>query len=450
MFSTIKRLLAFLSFPSSPPPHPQQHQQQHQQHQQQESPTMYVKDPKPDVQVTTIQSKGIYHGLPVLPDSLKGLSAIVAGSNGMSGDHMVRVLSESPQRWTNIYTISRRAPEADRKVGAGGANVKHITADFLSSSPEQLGRLLLEKGIKAIGALLSNFLGALKFASIKPKRFMLQTGAKHYGLHLGTTKTPQAESDPRVNIEPNFYYDQEDILFKYCKETGVEWNIVRPSFILGAVKNAAMNLAYGLGVFAAVNAHLGRPLAFPGNIASWDVVRDMSSAMLNGYMEEWAVLNPKTPNEVFNACDNSATTPGSLWTQLANLYRVKYTTPAENGEYKSMTMPCPPPRGFGPPEEIHFSYALVMWSYDPQVHAAWKELAQKHHLVQDPFATPADRNRIFGFTDTALLGGTPVQFSMDKSRKFGWNGNVDSSESLRKVLQELVEMKMLPPLPKPK
>ncbi|KAK2804500.1 hypothetical protein FQN50_006575 [Emmonsiellopsis sp. PD_5] len=440
---------------------------------------MYVKDPKPDVQVTTIQSKGIYHGLPVFPDSLKGLSAIVAGSNGMSGDHMVRVLSESPQRWTNIYTISRSAPEVDRKVGAGGANVKHITADFLSSSPEQLGRLLVEKGVKADyvfffsyvqvppkgegniwsdaqemcnvnAALLSNFLGALKFASIKPKRFMLQTGAKHYGLHLGTTKTPQAESDPRVNIEPNFYYDQEDILFKYCKETGVEWNIVRPSFILGAVKNAAMNLAYGLGVFAAVNAHLGKPLAFPGNIASWDVVRDMSSAMLNGYMEEWAVLNPKTPNEAFNACDNSATTPGSLWTELAKLYQVKYTTPAENGEYKSMTMPCPPPRGFGPPEEIQFVYALVMWSYDPQVHAAWKELAQKHHLVQDPFATPADRNRIFGFTDTALLGGTPVQFSMDKSRKFGWNGNVDSTESLRKVLEELVEMKMLPPLPKPK
>ena len=29
--------------------------------------------------------------------------------------------------------------------------------------------------------LLDNFLGALDFANIKPKRFMLQTGAKNYG-----------------------------------------------------------------------------------------------------------------------------------------------------------------------------------------------------------------------------------------------------------------------------
>lgn len=29
--------------------------------------------------------------------------------------------------------------------------------------------------------LLTNFLGGLEAANIKPKRFMLQTGAKHYG-----------------------------------------------------------------------------------------------------------------------------------------------------------------------------------------------------------------------------------------------------------------------------
>src|ERR1700722_5540584 len=35
-------------------------------------------------------------------------------------------------------------------------------------------------------AVLSNFLDGLKIVSIKPKRIMLQTGAKNYGLHLGT------------------------------------------------------------------------------------------------------------------------------------------------------------------------------------------------------------------------------------------------------------------------
>lgn len=40
-------------------------------------------------QVQQIYSKGIYHGLPVLSDDAVGLTAIVVGANGMSGDHMV-------------------------------------------------------------------------------------------------------------------------------------------------------------------------------------------------------------------------------------------------------------------------------------------------------------------------------------------------------------------------
>ena len=60
--------------------------------------------------------------------------------------------------------------------------------------------------VRVNSLLLSNFVEALKIAEVKPKRFMLQTGAKNYGVHLGPTKVPQEESDPRVDIEPNFYY----------------------------------------------------------------------------------------------------------------------------------------------------------------------------------------------------------------------------------------------------
>ncbi|PGH06300.1 hypothetical protein GX51_02497 [Blastomyces parvus] len=426
-------------------------------------------------QFTNIQSKGIYHGLPVIPesDSRKGLTAIVTGANGVSGSHMVRVLAENPERWAKIYTMSRRAAVEGSKYG----NVTHLELDFLTSSPEDLAKAMAERGVTADyvffysyiqvppksdgsiwsdaqemcnvnGTLISNFIQALKLASITPKRFMLQTGAKTYGSHLGTSKSPQVESDPRVTIEPNFYYDQEDLVFQYCKETGAEWNVVRPSFILGAAKDAAMNLAYSLGVFAAVHAHLGKPLVFPGNIASFDVIRDLSSAMLNSYLAEWAVLNPDAPNEAFNACDCSAVTPGALWTALAKMYEIEYKVPDPKAEYQSLTLPFdPPPRGFGPPEKIEFTYSVAAWAYDPQVHTAWQELAQKHGLVHNPFATPADRNRIFGLADTAILGGTPVHFSMDKSRKLGWHGTTDSFASLRHVLEELVQMKMLPPLP---
>jgi hypothetical protein len=60
-------------------------------------------------------------------------------------------------------------------------------------------------------ALLSNFLDGLKIASIKPKRIMLQTGAKNYGLHLGTLPSSAGLDDcygsvleayPNLKVQP--------------------------------------------------------------------------------------------------------------------------------------------------------------------------------------------------------------------------------------------------------
>lgn len=99
-------------------------------------------------QFTYIQSKGIYHGLPVIagPDSPKGLTAIVTGANGISGSYMVRVLAESPERWANIYAMSRRAAVEDGKYG----NVTHLELDFLETSPEDLAKAMVENGVKAL------------------------------------------------------------------------------------------------------------------------------------------------------------------------------------------------------------------------------------------------------------------------------------------------------------
>ena len=47
-------------------------------------------------QQQTVQSRGIYHGLPVYDASLKGLTAIITGANGISGYYMLRVLAQDP------------------------------------------------------------------------------------------------------------------------------------------------------------------------------------------------------------------------------------------------------------------------------------------------------------------------------------------------------------------
>jgi len=173
-----------------------------------------------------------------------------------------------------------------------------VLGEKLWSNAEEMAR------VNAL--LLSNFLEALPQANIKPKRIMLQTGAKNYGLHLGSTALPQEESDSRVTLEPNFYYPQEDFLWNYCKQHGIEWNVCMPSFILGAVPDAAMNVCFPLAVYAAVTKHLGEKLEYPGDLRSWESPQVQSSSIMNAYLEEWAVLTPEARNEKFNAFDDSA------------------------------------------------------------------------------------------------------------------------------------------------
>ncbi|KAK2756120.1 hypothetical protein FQN54_005528 [Arachnomyces sp. PD_36] len=422
-----------------------------------------------------LHSVSIYHGLPTFPPNIKGLSAIVAGANGISGDHMMRVLSESPQRWTNIYALSRRPPVVDRKWET---DVKHVSMDFLNSSPEELARQLKEGGVKAdyvfffsyIQAppkkggglwsdadamveknvpLLSNLLQALKLSSITPKRIMLQTGAKHYGVHLGPTLAPQEESDPRINLEQNFYYNQEDVLFKYCQETGSDWNVVMPATILGAVKDAAMNAVFPIGVFAAVNAHLGKPMVFPGDITSYEMIQTASSAKMNAYIEEWAVLSGSgTANQRFNACDDSAFSWSRLWPALAKLYGVQHKGPDPNAKYTTNELAYEPPRGFGPKGKINATYTLTQWAKQPEVQETWAKISKQHNLVQSPFENESDIDRLFGFADGFLLTSWPTMLSMDKCQKLGFHGYVNTFDSFRAVLEDFTELKMLPPLPK--
>ncbi|KAL9097151.1 MAG: hypothetical protein Q9165_000578 [Trypethelium subeluteriae] len=417
-----------------------------------------------------VQTRGIYHGLPVFPENLEGLTAIITGANGISGQHMLRVLAQSPKRWKKIYCLSRRPPAIP---GGLPNHAEHIPLDFLKN-PNEIAEVLKQHNVKADhvffysyiqidpkeGAglwsnaeemsrvnteLLSNFLESLPPANIKPKRIMLQTGAKYYGIHLGPSSTPNEEDDPRVLLEPNFYYPQQDYLSQYCQKHGIGWNEARPSFILGAVPDAAMNLCYPLAIYAAVCKRLGEPLRYPGDLVAWEAQQDQSSATLNGYLEEWMVLTGHVANEAFNAADDSAFTWGKFWPKLASWYGIEYTRPDADAKYNEITTPNKTPRGFGPPATIRYTFLLTEWAKRPEVDKAWREIAQESDLTEKQLR---DVDRIFPFTDLALAMPAPLNFSMNKARKRGWHGFVDSSECILEVFEDFVKLKMLPPVPK--
>ncbi|TKA34508.1 hypothetical protein B0A49_13203 [Cryomyces minteri] len=163
----------------------------------------------------TVHTNGIYHGLPTFEPSHKNLSAVITGVNGISGQHMLRILAEAPERWIKS---PEEIGEVLKKEGVKADYVFFYS--YIQVEPKE-GAGLWSNAVDMCTVntkLLSIFLEALPIASIKPKPIMLQTGAKNYGLHLGPTTVPQEESDPRVLLEPNFYYPQEDYLWSYCKQ----------------------------------------------------------------------------------------------------------------------------------------------------------------------------------------------------------------------------------------
>ncbi|KAF2830724.1 NAD dependent epimerase/dehydratase family protein-like protein [Ophiobolus disseminans] len=375
-----------------------------------------------------VQSKGIYHGLTVYPSSLKGLTAIITGANGISGNYMLRVVARDPERWSKIYCLSRRPPAIPNGLPK---NAQHIALDFLKE-PDEIAAVLKEKGVKA------DYVFFYSYVQAKPK--------EGGGLWSDAEEMCKEETAPRVTLEPNFYYPQEDFLWSFCKQQNIDWNVCMPSGILGAVPDAAMNLVFPLGVYASVQNYLGEKLAFPCDLHSWEATRCLSSSMLNGYMEEWAVLNEAARNEKFNTMDGTTFTWGNFWPKFAAWYGVGYERPSMDGSvYTEVTTRFdPPPRGFGPPGKYRYRFRLVDWAKQDKVQKAWWELTLKHGLkggkLQD-----MDIDRIFGFTDGSLLGST-LDLTMNKARKMGWHGFVDSNDAIREVLGEFADLKMIPPI----
>jgi nucleoside-diphosphate-sugar epimerase len=303
-----------------------------------------------------LHNRGIYHNLPTFDPSITNLSAIVTGANGISGFHTMRVLLQNPQRWSKIYALSRRPPPAEMMAllpEDQRSRVKHVACDFLEP-PEAIAKTLMggnvsathiffysylqpkpspgdaawsnaDELVKVNGTLLENFLNALPLANISPTRILLQTGAKNYGMHIGRVRTPCIESDPQPkHLEPNFYYKQEATLFEFCKaHPNTSWNVVMPAWILGAVNNAQMNALHPFAIYAAVQAQKNEPLFFPSDWTSWQDECHHSTAMLTGYLSEWAVLEDKCKNEAFNSQDTSPLSWDRVYEELVRWFGVE-------------------------------------------------------------------------------------------------------------------------------
>ncbi|KAK7423381.1 hypothetical protein QQZ08_009058 [Neonectria magnoliae] len=392
----------------------------------------------------------------------------------------LRALLDSPERWSTILTLSRSPPSVEQLAlvdPASRSHIKHVSIDFSSSASEikdalakadvkadyvffyaylqpkseshggmgvSLAKALYETNVPLFG----NFVTALELAEIKPRRILLQTVGKNYGIHIGRVRTPLVESDPQPrHLQTNFYYAQEDRLFEFCKKhPETKWNVIRPARIIGSAPRARMNTFYSFAIYAAIQARKGEPLKFNGDFDSCKFEPSHSSAILTGDLSEWVVLGDKCVNQAFNAQDCGNHSWDRFFEEVARWFGVeKGVVGPEEGKdkftVKEFAGGKDAPLGYGPPTKLSTIFTLQEWFEDPTNKAEWKKI-----MAESAGRVTYDVSE--GDASIAMMGDfaylTFGTLSMNKARKHGWTGHVDFLESIFEMYQEMAFFGMLP------
>lgn len=427
----------------------------------------------------SLRQSGIYRNLPTFDPAIKNLSAVVCGANGISGFNTVRALLDSPDRWATIYTLSRR-PLSEKQLSlipsALQDRIKHIPVD-LSDSPEKIAGDFAEAGVRpdyvfyytyaqpssdgesgmdpkmaqklfdANVPLFRTFLKALEIVHIEPKRILLQTGGKNYGMHIGRVRTPLVESDPQPrHLSNNFYYAQEDDLKEFCSRHSTGWNVVRPAGVIGASPNSPLNTFWPFAIYAAIQARTDEPLEFGGTFESWQFEADHSTARLSGYLSEWAVLEEKCVDQAFNAMDGGLLSWDRFFSELARWFGVSkgVVPPKVDDEFTtaiSLAGGEQAPLGYGPPLGLDLKFSLAEWFKESTNKAVWEEIIADSDVMANPFADGTAGQMMGDFA--YLRFGT---LSMNKARLYGFSGFVDSCESIFESFVDMERLGLLPPM----
>ncbi|GAB1311522.1 hypothetical protein MFIFM68171_01732 [Madurella fahalii] len=396
-------------------------------------------------------------------------SAVVVGATGILGREIVKRLAHKPDEWETVYALSRSKKEKCP------SNVVHSHVDLLRSADQMAQQLkgveveyvffaaylqkdTEEENWQINGDMLENFLKALEITGAvnKIKRILLVTGCKQYGVHLGQAKNPMEETDPWLQDDPfppNFYYRQQDILRAFCeKHHAISWVVTYPNDVIGFAKGNFMNLAEGLGIYAAVSKELGQDLAFPGSETFYSRFDSFTSSKLHAEFCEWAIREPRAANQAFNVVNGDVQTWQDLWPRLARRFGLRVKTDqfaGDSGLASKTRLGAQPPisvfaeeaglRGRIPPSELEQRINLVKWSQQENVQKAWRRLAEREKLQED-----ALEKGTWAFIDFVLGRNYDIVVSMSKAREAGWTGYQDTWKSLSDVFGELEAANVLP------
>jgi nucleoside-diphosphate-sugar epimerase len=260
--------------------------------------------------------------------------------------------------------------------------------------------------------LLRNTLDGLDAAGAPLRHVTLYQGGKAYGAHLGYFNTPAKERDPRL-VQPNFYYDQEDLLREVAGERGFDLTVLRPEGVVGYAVGNPMNLLMVIAVYASICRELGQPMRFPGTVAAYDALYQVTDAELLARATVWAAAEPGAAGEIFNITNGDQLRWRHLWPVFARHFGMDLAEP----------------------QPVPLADAM------PQHRAVWERLVQRHSLRD----TPYDRLVGWEFGDFLLRSEFDNVTSTVKGRQAGFADCLDTDDRFLELFDRLAEDRVIPP-----
>ena len=353
-----------------------------------------------------------------MPNESMTPTAVVVGATGIIGRAIAAKLAERGG-WRVIavtrsggtvpgvdeaIAVDLRDPEEARLRLAPAAGATHLF--FAAYLPQ--ANWAAEVGPNR--ALLVNAVEGLEAVGAPLQHVTLITGAKYYGVHLGPSAAPAAETEPR-HVGPNFYYDQEDYL-RSRRDAAWRWTHLVPTHLTGFATGNPMNLALSVAVYASLVRAAGLRLDFPGSAAAFGAMTQVVDAEQLAEAAAWSAVTPQAAGEVFNVANGDPTRWSHLWPAFGDYFGV----PA------------------GGPRPIPLS------SFMPELAPLWRDMAAKYGLAQPELGSLVN----WGFLEFMFAIEYDIVLAMGKIRRAGFTRHPDTLEGFLKRFDEYRRARIIP------
>lgn len=376
--------------------------------------------------------------------------AFITGGNGITGSAIAEYLAlqTTKEQWSKIIVTSRSAA----RLPLDDPRLVFVAIDF-SKSVEELIHLMkltcsetthaffssyvhkdsFEELASANCSLFENFLLSLIEVAPLLENVTLQTGGKHYNLHLKPVQTPVREEDclPWEGSD-NFYHTQQQLLAAAQRHSKWTYNVIRPQAIIGAAYGPnGMNSALCFAVYFTICSHLDISAKMLTNERNWAGAEDVSSSRLIADLSVFTATNPRCANEAFNATNGDHFIWRYLWVRMAAFFGARASPDERFTEEASKSAIA---------GSFVQEMSFVEWSKNKR--GVWDQICEDRGAPQAKStfdsATWVYQDWVFRRTWTSTL-------SMNKARKFGWNGWADSYDCFLETFLRFENMGLIPP-----